>query len=239
MTKKQNRRRTRPRAIPKQRTARVALGPWPGPAETRIRAAAPGEVPAIDALLHAAGTHLEAHDALDAGQFGALVRTGLLDGTDAMFAEVEAAVRAWDLDRLIHGMTTVLVAEDEAGDVVGAVVMLPPGQVCGPLAERGVWGQVLRLILTTTKLRGIAVAEAARGRGIGTALLDQAVSLHQHLGAALVYGQFTAQDDLEAYYRTRGFDVLAPGAGFSLNPLGVGVTVNAYPHERLITRWML
>ncbi|WTX00975.1 GNAT family N-acetyltransferase (plasmid) [Streptomycetaceae bacterium NBC_01309] len=239
VTKKQNRRRTRPRAVPRQRTTRLALGPWPGPADTRIRAAAAGEGPRIDELLKAAGTYLEAHEALDAGQFGTLVRTGLAHGLDTMFHDVEAALTARDLDRLFHGMTTVLVAEDTTGTAVGAVVVLPPGKVIAPLAERGAWDQALRLLLTTAKLRGIAVAETARGRGIGTALLDQAVSLHTHLGAALVYGQFSVDEDLEAYYRTRGFDVLAPGAGFSLAPLGAATTVNAYPHERLFTRWLL
>lgn len=167
----------------------MALGRWPGPADTRIRAAAPGEGPRTDELLKAAGSYLEAHEALDAWQFGTLVRTGLAHGRDAMFHDVEAALTARDLDRLFHGMTTVLVAEDPSGILVGAVVVLPPGKVIAPLAERGAWEQALRLLLTAAKLRGIAVAGTARGRGIGTTLLDQAVSLHTRLGAALVHRQ--------------------------------------------------
>jgi transcriptional regulator with XRE-family HTH domain len=61
------------------------------------------------------------------------------------------------------------------------------------------------------KINGLAVDQASRETGIGTALISTCLQLYFQLGYRLAYGQFSVGSGLETYYRRLGFDVFAPG----------------------------
>jgi GNAT superfamily N-acetyltransferase len=88
------------------------------------------------------------------------------------------------------------------------------------------------------KINGVAVDEASRSQGIGTAMIGTCLQLYFQLDYLLAYGQIRAGSGLEGYYRRLGFDVLAPAEGISLSErltLPIGLTPE--PGERFFLRW--
>lgn len=132
-----------------------------------------------------------------------------------------------------------MVAEDRDGTVAGALLVLPPGTVVQTVRDAGYEQQSLLAILKYVKIKGLAVAEGARGRGVGGALLKRCAQLYWQLDFMFLYSGFETERALGPYYARHGFTVLNPGAttdvGTALTgrPIGLG----AGPGEQLFFRW--
>ncbi|MFC1428519.1 GNAT family N-acetyltransferase [Streptacidiphilus sp. N1-12] len=220
---------------------RISEG-WDLPHGGRIRLARPGEVPAADALLDPVGVRVEslAAQGVDDGSLATLLKAGLDGGQNALALAVATAIAGKELKDAVPGLSLLLVAEDPQRQIVGALTAMPPYSVVAALADRGVSGERLAfLCMVIAKISGLAVADTARGRGIGTQLLKRATQIYQQLSFQLVYGQF--DDDsatLPAFYASRGFTVKAVGESEDLSVfLGVPLAVHSGPTERLFTRW--
>lgn len=88
------------------------------------------------------------------------------------------------------------------------------------------------------KIKGVAVDPAARGAGLGTALIKRCVQLYRQLGWFVIYGQFDAKSGLDTDYAQRGFEILAAGEPLRLEPLlGFPLDIQPTPSERLFVRW--
>lgn len=89
------------------------------------------------------------------------------------------------------------------------------------------------------KIKALAVAEDARGQGLGAVLLKRCVQLYWQLDSMTLYGQFDTDRALGPFYASSGFTVLPPGRttdiGYVLTgrPIGLG----AGPGEQLFYRW--
>jgi ribosomal protein S18 acetylase RimI-like enzyme len=95
---------------------------------------------------------------------------------------------------------TVLVAEaergeGEAGKVIGIVALVPPDAPRGAVARRG-----------EAELSRLAIAGAARGRGVGRALAVRALELADDLGAKeVVLWSRPYQVEAHSLYESLGF----------------------------------
>jgi ribosomal protein S18 acetylase RimI-like enzyme len=90
---------------------------------------------------------------------------------------------------------TVLVAESDQGETIGIVALAPPGS---PRAAVAVEGEA--------ELSRLAVARAARGRGVGRALARRCLELaHQHGAGGVVLWSRPYQVDAHSLYESLGF----------------------------------
>ncbi|WP_052441414.1 GNAT family N-acetyltransferase [Streptacidiphilus anmyonensis] len=179
-------------------------------------------------------------EGVDDGRLAAILKAGLDGGHDALLRALATTLAGNDLTAIVPGLSLVLVAEDADQQIVGTLVALPPYNIVAGLADRGVSGERLAfLCVVIAKISGLAVADSARGHGIGTQLLKRATQIYQQLSYQLVYGQFDADSTtLPAFYTGRGFAVKAPGEGEDLSVfLGIPLGVHSGPTERLFTRW--
>jgi GNAT superfamily N-acetyltransferase len=89
------------------------------------------------------------------------------------------------------------------------------------------------------KIRAVAVAETARGLGIGATLIRRSMQIYLQLGFLLVYGQFPAGSGLATYYARQGFTVLDEGQDIDLRRMGLNFLIRTDPSdsERLFARW--
>jgi GNAT superfamily N-acetyltransferase len=151
-----------------------------------------------------------------------------------------AGTAARSLYDLTVGLSALFVAVDTTGAVVGVLMALPPVRVLGQFLQAGVpVHQVLFAAHTVIKLKGVAVDESARGRGIGTALITLCVQLYTDLGWRAVYGQFDKKNtQLEDYYTRLGFTVLSPRKAVDFSHL-VPFPLATHPlgGERLFVHW--
>jgi GNAT superfamily N-acetyltransferase len=213
----------------------------PGPAGTRIRTTRPEESAQFGDLLTAATDGIEqAHlEAVAAGKCGRWLLEGLASGERAL---TELLVRA-DLGSRLQdaalAMSLPLVVQDDGGDLVGALLALPPGQLVQSVREAGYQQHAMLAMLKYAKIKAVAVTEQARGQGLGAALLKRCGQVYWALDFMLLYGEFATERELGPYYRKQGFDVLDPGqttdVGYVLTgrPIGLG----AGPGEQLFYRW--
>jgi GNAT superfamily N-acetyltransferase len=202
---------------------------------------------AVRRLTAQAGSLLEDEvvDAVDAGVSGAALRLGLGRGQEKFMqymAEKFTGPQGADLGRLLPPTMLVLVAEHDEHGVVGAVVAYPPGGVIHQLVEQqrriGVDGQrlfqlVMAGVMWIVRIKAIAVDEAMRGHGIGSALLYRCQQVYAHCGYMITYGQMADSAALERFYRNQDFDVLERDSGF--DPwvvLGIHAEIRPDPGER-------
>ena len=90
---------------------------------------------------------------------------------------------------------TVLVAESEAGEVIGIVAVVPADSPRGVVAEPG-----------EAELSRLAVAAPARGRGVGRALAVRCLALAREQGAAeMVLWSRPYQVEAHSLYESLGF----------------------------------
>src|SRR6266568_9314758 len=92
---------------------------------------------------------------------------------------------------LTSGLVLVLVAEDRDGFRARVLQAVPPDNLLADGIKVGV--PVLNAVVGATKvakIRAVAVAEDARGNGIGQTLIRRAVRTYLQLGFLLIYGQF-------------------------------------------------
>jgi ribosomal protein S18 acetylase RimI-like enzyme len=217
---------------------------WDGPGHYRIRLARPGDAAAVSELLALADVAAEDTllEGIDTGQLGAGLAKAIEFGSKALLN---------DMDRLAFGdhgprplliaQAALLVAVDRDGTLVGALSMLPPGNLLAQYSAAGMpYPHILSAMLSIAKISAIGVAPAARGRGLGEALLTCGVRLYAHAGYYLVYGSFRKRDQLAGFYTARGFQVLGRGEGIDLQPLlgtPTAMGVRPGPGERLFLRW--
>ncbi|OEJ21552.1 GNAT family N-acetyltransferase [Streptomyces agglomeratus] len=242
MAKKVKQRRKRPSPSPSVRLTRQRLmDGLAGPDGTRVRLARPEDSVRFGELLTLATEEIEhAHvDGVAAGQCGEWLLDGLMGGDRVL---TEPLLRAAGSGRLQDGalaLSLPLVAEDRDGTLVGALLALPPGTVVQTVREAGYEQHSLLAMLKYVKIKGLAVAEEARGRGVGGALLKRCTQVYWQLDFMLLYGGFEIERALGPYYARHGFTVLKPGettdVGFVLTgrPIGLG----AGPGEQLFFRW--
>jgi GNAT superfamily N-acetyltransferase len=221
-------------------TPRMLPGGMPGPGGVSLRLARPGETAAVSRLLAAADAGLAADVAVavEDGTIAATLLKGLADGQDQLIRALAIAAHANEPETAMPGLSVVLVAE-AAGDLAGAIEARPPSWIFAEAAGNGVpLAQALLGTAVVIKICAVAVAEPARRRGIGGALINACTELYFQLGYHLTYGQFSARAGLAPYYKRLGFTVQAPGAAISLSePLGLPVAITATPGDRLFTRW--
>ena len=139
----------------------------------------------------------------------------------------------------------VLVAEDQAGG--GAVVAYPPANLVqlhiDGADRRGMTDSQLSQLMMLgaiglAKIQALAVAESARGRHVGTALLLRSRQVFFACGYVLLYGQMPPVPGLDGFYRRNGFEVLGQGEGLDLWPVfGIHSMVDTDPDERFFLRY--
>lgn len=212
-----------------------------GPAGTRIRTARPEESAQFGHLLTAATDGIEqAHlDAVAAGQCGRWLLEGLAGGERALTEQLARADLGGRLQDAALAMSLPLVVQDDGGDMVGALLALPPGQLVQTVREAGYQQHAILAMLKYAKVKAVAVAEPTRGQGLGSALLKRCVQVYWALGFMLLYGEFAIERELGPYYHKQGFDVLDPGqttdVGYVLT--GRSIALGAGPGEQLFYRW--
>lgn len=103
---------------------------------------------------------------------------------------------------LSHQLDLCLIAEDQRGKAVGALVAGPPEWL---VAHPGLQNSALLLDLVhrITMIHGVAVAPRYRGRGIGRALIRQAEQRYRALGWGL--SMLIHAPSLATYYERLGY----------------------------------
>ncbi|QOC94261.1 GNAT family N-acetyltransferase [Micromonospora craniellae] len=162
-------------------------------------------------------------------------------------AETFIGPGAMDLRRLLPPTTLVLVAEHDEYGVIGALVAYPPGGVIQQLVEHhrrtGLTGEqlsqlVMAGVMWIVRVKAIAVDEAMRGHGIGSALLYRCQQMYARCGYMITYGQMADSPALERFYRNHSFEVLERDSAF--DPwvvLGVHTEIRPNPGERTFVRY--
>ena len=229
-------RKKRGRVLPA--TADRLVTGWAGPGGTRIRLARPGDTDHVSRLLALADLSLDpaVGAVIKAGTVASTLLRGLEHGTSDMLRPLVEAAAAGNPDGAMPGLVLVLVAEGREGCLGGVVQAVPPTNVLADGVDGGV--PVLGAA-KVAKIRALAVAEDARGMGIGETLIRRSVGIYRQLGYCLVYGQFPTGSGLENYYSRQGFTVLDEGQHIDLRRLGLPIHIRTDPSEpeRLFLRW--
>ncbi|MET8336006.1 GNAT family N-acetyltransferase [Streptosporangium canum] len=172
-----------------------------------IRLARPGDGPGVEALAHIA---LGANAAMPTGP-------------GAFAAAIDQHGGRLTLP---HGTGCALVAEHgEAaeGAPIGLAYTCPPVQLIDQYAELGRHGQ-RRLAGALAELELLAVAEHARGAGVGTALLAAAEKRLRRGGCRLIFAKVRADDrPVQRWYRRRGYQLAAPGEPVAIDVDGARI----------------
>jgi len=150
-------------------------------------------------------------EAVAALTVGAYDASGQLDGDNADYAAELADVK--------HRATVsdILVAVDDAGELLGAVSFLLAGSPYAELAEPG-----------QAEFRALAVRPGAQGRGVGAVLVRACVDRARDLGtSAVVLCTRDRNETAQRLYRREGF-VRVPELDFSPRP-GVNLLAMRFP----------
>jgi GNAT superfamily N-acetyltransferase len=215
---------------------------WVGPHGYRVRFARPGEGSAVGELLERAEVEFDAQmiEEIDGTAMGTSLRLGVEFGKKAMLRAVAAnSVHLADRDATLAAQATVLVAAQRDNEQVdGVLALVPPGVVLRQCLERGLsYGEALAALMAIVKVAALAVAPAARGVGLASALLDHGLQLYRQAGFYLVFGSFHDHLGLEPFYRRQGFTVLPLRQGLPLEvELGPRYGITPGPGERLFYR---
>ena len=216
---------------------------WSGPAGCRIRLARLDDAETAARLIQMAdaGGELptEVLALLRTGFNATLVLRGLDEGPRAILEQIALLATQGRLQEAIGRLASVLVAEDRDGQIVATSLTFPPGAIIVRALRANLdQMRILVLAVTVLKIKGVAVAESARGNGIGQAMLRRIVQTYDQIGYRLLYGQFTVGSGLETYYRRQGFEILDQHDGVSLTPLlDLPITIGAPPGEQLFLHW--
>ena len=159
--------------------------------------------------------------------WGPLTAIGL--ATAAIACVLDQASKLWLLKVFDFANKGVV----KVAPFVDLVLTWNTGISYGWFQQEGPFGQAALLAI-----KGVAVAESARGAGLGQALLRRIVQIYDQVDYRLLYGQFSVGSGLETYYARQGFEVLGEQAGVPLGPVfDLPITVGAPPGERLFVRW--
>jgi len=217
----------------------------------RVRQAWPADMDAVGGLVTLAGVTLDdvLYGAVASGAAGHALRAGLSRGREGFNRYIAEQLIAHPDDPLQAYLSAalVLVAEDQAGGVVGAVVAYPPANLVqlhiDGARRRGMTDPQLSQLMMLgaiglAKIKALAVAEPARGQHVGTALLLRCRQVFFACGYVLLYGQMPPVPGLDDFYRRNGFEVLGQGEGLDLWPVfGIHSMVDTDPGERFFLRY--
>jgi ribosomal protein S18 acetylase RimI-like enzyme len=203
-----------------------------------LRLARPGETGEVGRLLGLSGVDSEpdvAQAIEDRSMSSGLIRA--LDAGHRGFLHrlVENPAQA---EEVPPALSMVLVAETPAHEVVGAMLAMPPFEFLAHMTMAGVpFPVALSYAIHIVKLCSLGIDEKARNAGIGSALVTYCTDIYFELGYGLAFGQIRQRSGLETYYSRLGFEVLPAGQGVPLHRVGLPVSIEPLPGERLITRW--
>ncbi|MFJ2647924.1 GNAT family N-acetyltransferase [Streptomyces sp. NPDC087420] len=219
---------------------RLREGWPPTPGSARIRLARAQDTDAADALLGMAGVRLTPalRSAIEDGTAASILLGGLGGTTNAFFKAAARSFVTQSMAESMSGISMTLIAADGEDQVLGVLSVTAPGSIINKALDSGYDPpRALTLGVAVAKIHGLAVAEAARGQGIASALLRMAWQVHEQLGYFLLYGSYATERELGPLYTRCGYTVLAPGEGFTLDSIGLPFGVHAGPNERVFTRW--
>ena len=205
----------------------------------RIRLARPADLAAVQRLLPLAEPTLAEEGAmmLDHPMLATAIQRALTQHRSRPALADVPSPNPYDLTM---ALSILLVAVDQRGGVVGALMALPPVRILGKFLQAGVpLPDILNAAQTVIKLKAVAVDPGARERGIGTALISLCAQVYKALGWRAIYGQFDKQSELGSYYTRLGFAVLGPRKGIDFSHLA-SFSLNVLPlgGERLFVRWL-
>lgn len=220
---------------------------WAAVPGVRIRQAVHADMDMVRELSLLAGVTLEDEilDAVRAGTAGQALRAGLSRGHDG-FAEHMAEQMVANRDHpLIAYLSAalILVADHREHGVIGALVAYPPPNVAEIHVDAVPDPQHKELMMMSgaigvAKVRAVAVAEQARGKNIGGALLKRCKQVFFACEYAVVYGTMAPTPGLPEFYRRNGFEVLADGEPLDLWAVfGVHAVIKADAGERFFIRF--
>jgi GNAT superfamily N-acetyltransferase len=222
---------------------------WAAGPGVRIRQARPDDMDAVRELALLAGVPLEGElvDAVRSGAAGQALRTGLARGNEAFLRHMaEQFVTHWKHPLVPYlSAALCLVAERRDEGIVGALLAYPPPNISQDHldAARGADDHQRRQLsmvgaIGLAKIKAVAVAEDARGLGIGSALLLRAWQVFFACEYSIVYGTMAATPGLDVFYRRNGFQVLDHGEPIDLWAVyGMHSAINADAGERFFIRY--
>jgi GNAT superfamily N-acetyltransferase len=245
--------RRRPGAVAGTVTERRLDIGWAAAPGVRVRQAAPADMGAVRELAELAGVTVEDWlvDSVAAGAAGLALRAGLSGGLENFHLHMAQQFAAYpdDPSRTYAAAALVLVADHRDCGVVGAVVAYPPPNITALHLEGAAGGRritdpleqnmvAMSGAIGLAKVKALAVAEPARGRNVGGALLLRCRQVFFACGYVIVYGQMPSTPGLDAFYRRNGFEVLGHGEGLDLWPVfGVHSRIGTGPGERFFIRY--
>jgi GNAT superfamily N-acetyltransferase len=212
-----------------------------GPSGTRIRLARPEDSVRFGELLLLATEQVEQEhiDGVVTGRCGAWLVDALAEGDKSLIKPLVLAATEGGLQDAALALSLPLVAEDREGVIVGALLALPPGTMVQTVQEAGFEHHALLAMLKFVKIKGLAVAESARGQGVGVALLKRCAQVYWQLNFLFLYGGFEIERRLGPYYARQGFTILNPGETEDVGHVltGRSIGLGAGPGEQLFFRW--
>jgi GNAT superfamily N-acetyltransferase len=243
--------RRRPGAVAGTVTERKLDNGWAAAPGVRVRQAAAADMDAVRELAMLAGVKIEDELArsVASGAAGLALRAGLSRGREGFSRHIAEQFIAHQDDPLQAYLSAglVLVADHRDHGMVGTVIAYPPPNIAQmhlDSTRRTITDPRERNKLMMAgavglaKVKALAVAEPARGRNIGGALLLRCRQVYFACGYIIVYGQMPPVPGLDAFYRRNGFEVLGHGEGLDLWPVfGVHSRIDNEPGERFFIRY--
>ncbi len=212
---------------------------WPGPGDTILRLARPGESGAVLRLAAMAGGELDEQiaAAIEDGTAGSALARALDGGKDAATRAAAESLSGGTPAPLAQ-LAAILVAE-HGGQLVAALCAVPPVGFIRQLMERGLGPpHAIVASLAMTKIEAVAVDAACRSQGIASALLGGCVALYDQLGYLLIFGAFQPTSGLAGFFSARGFDVQQAGHGLDMEVIvGRPCLLSSDSEEQLFMRW--
>ena len=232
----------RPSTVARRRPAVNLIEGVAGPAGVRLRLARPGDAEAVLRLLPLAEPSLAEEGAmmLEHPMLAAAIHSALQSRSNRPPLLTGIPTTGKNPYDLVMALSMLLVAVDEQDTVLGVLMALPPVRVLAQFMKAGVpLPDILFAAQTVVKMKAVAVDEAVRGRGIGTALINVCVQVFTSLGWQALYGQFGKDSGLAAYYSRLGFTVRGRREGLDFGHL-VTFPLAARPlgGEQLFVRWL-
>lgn len=202
---------------------------WEASPGVQIRQARPSDLDIIRRLAKTARVDLddELADAVTTGSAGTALRAGLRGGQGQFMRHMAERFAARQNGKMFFAYLSAalfLVAEDAERNVIGALVAHPPPNVANahldaghPITDPQEQAKIVMVGgIAVAKVTAVAVAEPARRRNIGSALVGLCMQIYAHCGYVIVYGQMPAIAGLDLFYRNLGFTVLDVGAGIDM-----------------------
>jgi GNAT superfamily N-acetyltransferase len=198
---------------------------WAAMPGVRVRQAGPADMDAVRELSLLAGVTLEDEliSAVIAGSAGQALRAGLRGGSDEFTRHLAGQFATHADQPLVAYLSAalILVADHRDHGITGALVAYPPPNIAELHVDarsdsRERQKMVMLGAIGAAKVKAVAVAEQARGKNIGGALLQRCKQVYFACGYVVVYGTMAATPGLPEFYLRNGFQVLGNGEGLDL-----------------------